>query len=104
MNGRRVQHTLKCNRYWGVFWIDASTRDNIQRGLVQIALILQINQDTDSVKRALANASKAWLLVFDNADDPDLALTPILPGGRPRQHNYHQPQSRMSSVQHSRIP
>jgi len=29
----------------------------------------------------LANASQSWLLVFDNADDPNLSLTPYFPAG-----------------------
>jgi tetratricopeptide (TPR) repeat protein len=33
------------------------------------------------VKRKLTNTSQAWLLVFDNADDPELSLTPYLPAG-----------------------
>ena len=77
----RDDQKLRCHRYWGVFWIDASTRDSIQRCLVQIALVLQVDREIDSVRRAFANASKPWLLVFDNADDPDLSLTPFFPAG-----------------------
>src|SRR5665213_2009184 len=46
-----------------------------------MARILQVEGNVDSVKRKLANTSQAWLLVFDNADDPDLSLTPYLPAG-----------------------
>jgi Tetratricopeptide repeat len=68
-------------RYWGVFWIDASTCDSIQRCWTQIALILQVDKDIDSLRRVLANTSQAWLLVFDNADDPNLSLAPYFPAG-----------------------
>lgn len=72
---------LRCYRYWGVFWIDASTHDSIQACWTQIALILRVDKDINSVKRALANTSQTWLLVFDNADDPNLSLTPYFPAG-----------------------
>jgi hypothetical protein len=68
-------------RYWGIFWIDGSTRDSIQRCWTQFALVLLVDKDIDSVKRVLANASRAWLLVFDNADDPNLPLAPYFPAG-----------------------
>lgn len=35
----------------------------------------------DSVKRVLANTLQASLLVFDNADDPNLPLAPDIPAG-----------------------
>ena len=66
-------------RYWGIFWVDASTADNIQRSFTQLARILQV--DVDGIKRKLANSVRAWLLIFDNADDPDLNLSPYLPAG-----------------------
>jgi len=40
-----------------------------------------VDEDIDSVKRRLANSSQAWLLVFDNADDPNLKLAPYFPAG-----------------------
>jgi hypothetical protein len=55
--------------------------DGIRRGLLRIAPLLQVNQDVDSVKRALANTSQPWLLIFDNADDPHLSLTSFFPSG-----------------------
>ncbi|MCJ1277133.1 hypothetical protein MMC21_004943 [Puttea exsequens] len=68
-------------RYWGVFWIDASTIDTIQRCFAQIALVLQVDKDIDSVRRVLVNAPQPWLLIFDNADDPNLPLTLYFPAG-----------------------
>jgi hypothetical protein len=40
-----------------------------------------VDENIDSVKRRLANISQAWLLVFDNADDPKLGLAPYFPAG-----------------------
>ena len=74
-------HSETSSRYWGIFWIDASTIDSIQRCFAQIALLLQVDKDIHNVKRVLANTSQSWLLVFDNADDPNLSLTPFFPAG-----------------------
>ncbi|KAH8693883.1 hypothetical protein BGW36DRAFT_463515 [Talaromyces proteolyticus] len=68
-------------RYWGIFWIDASSNDRIQQCFVQIARLLQVDETIDSVKRTLANISQVWLLVVDNADDPELRLAPYFPTG-----------------------
>ncbi|KAK5311064.1 hypothetical protein LTR93_011837 [Exophiala xenobiotica] len=57
-------------RYGGIFWVDASTVDSIRQSFMQLALILQVDEDVDSVKRRLAHISETWLLVFDNADGP----------------------------------
>ena len=87
MNGMGALYKLCCiqltsvPRYWGIFWIDASTNDSIQQSLVQIARLLQVDQDVISVKRHLANTTQTWLLVFDNADNPDLSLHSYLPAG-----------------------
>lgn len=68
-------------RYWGIFCVDASSKDRIQQCFVQIARLLQVDENIDSIKRTLANTSQAWLLVFDNADDPKLSLAPYFPAG-----------------------
>lgn len=64
-----------------MFWIDASTSDSIRRGFLQLSPLLQVDHDIDSVKRALANTSQPWLLIFDNADNPRLPLAPWFPSG-----------------------
>jgi hypothetical protein len=51
-----------------VFWIDATTIDTIRRGMAQIARLLLVDEDIESVKRMFANATHPWLLIFDNAD------------------------------------
>ncbi|KAK5188783.1 hypothetical protein LTR47_011279 [Exophiala xenobiotica] len=48
-------------RYWGIFWVDASTDDSIQRSFAQLARILQVDEDFDCMKRTLANSVRAWL-------------------------------------------
>jgi tetratricopeptide (TPR) repeat protein len=68
-------------RYWGIFWIDASTDESIQQSFTQVARLLQVDENIESVRRSLANTSQPWLLVFDNADDPNFSLYPHLPTG-----------------------
>ena len=48
---------------------------------MEVARLLQVDQSVASVKRQLANTPHTWLLVFDNADDPDMSLAPYLPAG-----------------------
>ena len=43
--------------------------------------MLQVDENVDSVKRTPANSSEAWLLVFDNADHPNLRLASYLLAG-----------------------
>jgi tetratricopeptide (TPR) repeat protein len=73
--------TRGVTRYWAIFWVDASSNDRIQQCFTQLARLLQVDVNVDSVKRKLANTSQSWLLVFDNADDPNLNLAPYLPAG-----------------------
>lgn len=123
-------------RFWGIFWIDASSRESIERGLAQIepfqtnpkiditvedadatdnGLDVDFHDDwsetsdesssqreitkktgahrlyrdrdaprksnVDRVKKQLTNLKAPWLLIFDNADDPDLDIEPYLPMG-----------------------
>jgi hypothetical protein len=49
--------------------------------MAQIARLLLVDEDIESVKRMLANATHPWLLIFDNADEPELPLTPYFPAG-----------------------
>jgi hypothetical protein len=46
-----------------------------------MAQVLQVDENVNSVKQKMTHTSQAWLLVFNNADDPELLLTPYLPPG-----------------------
>ncbi|KAK5202499.1 hypothetical protein LTR41_011753 [Exophiala xenobiotica] len=84
--GGKTQFCLKYvqdqrERYWGIFWVDTSTDDSIQRSFTQLARILQVDENVECMKRTLANSVQAWLLIFDNADDPSLNLASYFPAG-----------------------
>ncbi|KAH3958519.1 hypothetical protein HBH98_077100 [Parastagonospora nodorum] len=68
--------------FWGVFWVDVSSQSTAQNGFAAIATMLQCPTETISDStRLLANATKRWLLVLDNADDPLFDYAVYLPPG-----------------------
>lgn len=73
---------LMRDRFWGVFWVDVSSHSTAQNGFAAIARMLQCPTETTSESiRLLANATKRWLLVLDNADDPLFDYALYLPPG-----------------------
>jgi tetratricopeptide (TPR) repeat protein len=75
-----IRDQLGC-RFWGIFWIDASSKDNIERGLVKTAAVCGVAGEVNVFRRWLSNLSETWLMIFDNADDPDLDLSRYFPVG-----------------------
>ena len=71
----------RSRRFWGIFWVDASTEANIERSFANIAQICGIQPETGYVKRWLSNRPDSWLLIFDNADDPSLEVSRYFPTG-----------------------
>jgi hypothetical protein len=61
------------------FYIDASTRDTIDAGLKNIAVIKTGNTSPQNALSYLKEKHRQWLIFFDNADDPGLNLNPFLP-------------------------
>jgi tetratricopeptide (TPR) repeat protein len=71
------------NRYGHIFFIDASTTATI-RGDLESAIRSMNGHEQDTYEGALMLLSKPpesgdWLYILDNADDPNLDLTPYLP-------------------------
>ena len=66
------------SRFWGIFWIDASSIETVQQGFINIAHTCKFEESVDSVKAWLA-AKREWLLIFDNADDPNLDISKFFP-------------------------
>lgn len=87
----RVQRSRSLRRAH-VWWVQAADRDSLTAALVTIARRLgaarsdieAIGTDTpdapDRFWELLRRIRGRWLLVFDNADEPDV-LGPVLPGG-----------------------
>jgi len=67
------------SRFSGVFYVDASTKETISAGLINIAQAKGIGDSEEATLDWLSSQREEWLLVLDNADDPNLNLRPYLP-------------------------
>jgi tetratricopeptide (TPR) repeat protein len=68
------------DRFWGVFWVDVNTPAQAQNGFLDIAKSLEVPVSTwEDVLQALASLRRPWILVLDNADDPDFDYQVYLP-------------------------
>ncbi|KAF2435578.1 hypothetical protein EJ08DRAFT_604586 [Tothia fuscella] len=74
-------------RYWGVFWIDASTVENAEASFGNIDQHVRkgVNHSREASYSAamhwLLQCRKPWLLILDNADDPDMDISRYIPAG-----------------------
>ena len=68
-------------RFWGIFWIDARSEVSIATGFKHIAQKLDLDESPNSVVSWLQDTSHSWLLILDNADEPNINLSPYLPAG-----------------------
>lgn len=69
-------------RFWGVFWVDLDQQASVEKQLVAIASELGHTLDNASaVIKILSNLKRKWLLVLDNADNPDINYEQYIPTG-----------------------
>lgn len=62
---------LTAGRFWGVFWVDVNTAATATAGFLEVARKLKVPAETlAEARQALSNIQHPWLLVLDNADDP----------------------------------
>ncbi|KAF8596373.1 FabD/lysophospholipase-like protein [Ceratobasidium sp. AG-I] len=71
-------HTHK-DWFWDIFYIDATTRETISAGLIAIGKAANAGSTPDEALAWLVSQEKRWLLVFNNADDPNLNLHNFFP-------------------------
>ncbi|KAL2869518.1 tetratricopeptide repeat domain-containing protein [Aspergillus lucknowensis] len=67
--------------YWGVFWVDARSTESAKHSFAEIARIAGTQPDTGSEKNWLSNLREPWFLLIDNADNPDVKVTDLIPAG-----------------------
>ncbi|KAL8767846.1 MAG: hypothetical protein Q9209_005738 [Squamulea sp. 1 TL-2023] len=67
------------SNYWGVFWIDASTRENAELGYSKLGELAGKGSSFLAGKHWLSECQKPWLLIIDNADDPELEISDFFP-------------------------
>ena len=73
---------LTCTRsYWGIFWINASSDELAKQTYQDIAKIGGVADNMSAAKHWLSNLKYRWLLIIDNADDPQLKLDHYFPEG-----------------------
>lgn len=64
-----------------MFWIDASTPDQLKQTLGTIAGIAGREKTENAALDWLSTLNTRWLLIIDNADDPDIPLERYFPKG-----------------------
>ncbi|KAL8731007.1 MAG: hypothetical protein Q9166_003658 [cf. Caloplaca sp. 2 TL-2023] len=67
--------------FWGVFWIDASSDQTARHSFREISHIGGVDDNTKAAMNWLAGLAQPWLLIIDNADDPDMQVESYFPGG-----------------------
>ncbi|KAJ7104960.1 P-loop containing nucleoside triphosphate hydrolase protein, partial [Mycena epipterygia] len=67
------------SQFSDVFLIDSSTSDTIDTGLMNIAVSKNFGSNAQDALQWISNTSDEWLLLFDNADDPQINLHNYFP-------------------------
>jgi len=71
-----------CSRFWGVFWVDVDNALTAERDFIAVAKLLGHSAETvHEAHQALTNTRQSWLLILDNADDPDFDYQVYFPPG-----------------------
>ncbi|RYP25497.1 hypothetical protein DL767_008360 [Monosporascus sp. MG133] len=71
-------------KFWGVFWVDVSSGSSAKAGLSTIAKMLGSKEaEIDETRCLLSNVDpkRHWLLILDNADDPQVDYQQYCPSG-----------------------
>ncbi|KAJ6547728.1 hypothetical protein DFH09DRAFT_1281729 [Mycena vulgaris] len=67
------------SRFTDIFLIDASTTETIDTGLKNIAASQNAGSTAQEALKWLSSQTAEWLLLFDNADDPNINLNKFFP-------------------------
>lgn len=77
-----LKSALRLNqpRFRFIFWIDASSKETAEGSFAKIAKVCKLENGIEAVKSWLAGRDY-WLLIIDNADDPNLDISQFFPEG-----------------------
>jgi len=68
-------------RFWGIFWVDASSVENAERAFAGLARLGGMGDTFANGMYWLTVLDMPWLLVIDNADDPKIDYSRFFPPG-----------------------
>ena len=68
-------------RFWGVFWIDATSAETAKQSFANLGKIGGLEATESAGKHWLSHLEESWLLIINNADDPTLDLQSLFPEG-----------------------
>ena len=68
-------------RFWGIFWIDATSTETAAQSFAKIGKVGGLEPTFSAGKYWLSNLEAPWLLIVNNADDPLLNIVDMLPEG-----------------------
>lgn len=69
------------NKFWGVFWIDASSAETAERAFAEIGIMGNLDARPEAGLSWLTRQELPWLLVIDNADDIRFNYANYFPSG-----------------------
>ncbi|KAL2062427.1 hypothetical protein VTL71DRAFT_6693 [Oculimacula yallundae] len=74
---------LHRENFWGIFHINGSSRETAKESFVEIAEMGGVDRNERAAKHWLRTRSEEqpWMLIIDNADDPDVDVEGFFPEG-----------------------
>ncbi|KIW84514.1 hypothetical protein Z517_03764 [Fonsecaea pedrosoi CBS 271.37] len=69
------------SQYWGTFWVDATSPETLENGFSSLGMTAGKGLSSSSAIHWLSTCLRPWLLILDNADDPDVELWHYFPAG-----------------------
>ncbi|KAM0310604.1 hypothetical protein ACHAO8_007970 [Botrytis cinerea] len=68
--------------FWGVFWVDVGMASTAESKFIAIAKLLGRSvENVSDALQVLATIKQSWLLILDNADDPNFDYQAYFPSG-----------------------